>query len=166
MSEYRNYLKNKQKPPGAGYTLSAAMYRIKGEKAMTKKELSQYRGIVAEIRDLEEQIKNNTLHDTVTGSDSEFPFTQHTMSVSGMESTEDNRRDMRRLSWLKRRKKRIDKFVDGIEDIEMQKIIRYRYIKGSRRPSWQWIALKLGAAGDGSTERKKHNRFLKVSRNS
>ena len=41
---------------------------------MTKEVLKQYRSIVAELNEVNDRINSNTVHGTVTGSDSEFPY--------------------------------------------------------------------------------------------
>lgn len=43
---------------------------------MTKEDLKQYRSIVAELNEVNDRINSNTVHGTVTGSDSEFPIRQ------------------------------------------------------------------------------------------
>ena len=58
---------------------------------------------------------------------------------------------------------RLDRFISSVNDSEMRIILTLRYSQGL---SWQQIAQNMGVLGDGSTERKKHNRFLKLSRNS
>ena len=133
---------------------------------MKKEELRQYRSIVAELNEVNDRINSNTVHGTVTGSDAEFPYVKHCISVSGVEPTQKNENDIilrQRLEW---QKNKIELFVAGISDSETRRIFRYRYIDGTVMPSWQWIAFKIGVSGDGSTERKKHDRYLKVSRNS
>lgn len=44
---------------------------------MTKEDLKQYRSIVAELNEVNDRINSNTVHGTVTGSDSEFPYVKH-----------------------------------------------------------------------------------------
>ena len=51
---------------------------------MTKEELKQYRSIVAELNEVNDRINSNTVHGTVTGSDAEFPYVKHCISVSGV----------------------------------------------------------------------------------
>ena len=51
---------------------------------MTKEELKQYRSIVAELNEVNDRINSNTVHGTVTGSDAEFPYVKHCISVSGI----------------------------------------------------------------------------------
>lgn len=133
---------------------------------MTKEELKQYRSIVAELNEVNDRINSSTVHGTVTGSDSEFPYIKHCISVSGVEPTQKNENNIILRQRLERQKNKIELFVAGILDSETRRIFRYRYIDGTVMPSWQWIAFKIGVSGDGSTERKKHDRYLKVSRNS
>lgn len=129
---------------------------------MTKKELSQYRSIVAEIDEIRDRLNDNTVHGTVTGSD-RFPFAKRVISVSGIVATEQNRRDMMLLRKLEMQKQEIEDFVEAIEDSETRRIFRYRYIDGTVRPSWQWIAFKIGHH-DEQIPRKKHNKFLKSTK--
>ena len=55
---------------------------------------------------------------------------------------------------------RLEKFIKSLENSEMRTILTLRYSQGF---SWKQIAESMGNLGDGSTERKKHNRFLKLS---
>ena len=118
---------------------------------MTKEELKQYRSIVAELNEVNDRINSNTVHGTVTGSDAEFPYVKHCISVSGVELRQR----------LERQKNKIELFVAGILDSETRRIFRYRYIDGTVMPSWQWIAFKIGHY-DESYPRRKHNKFLKM----
>ena len=127
---------------------------------MTKKELEQYRSVVAEIRETEEEIKGNTVTDTVSSSDPEFPYTKHAMSVAGLEKSEYNERLIARRRELLWRKRHIEKYVDGIEDSLTRRIFRMRYIEGEVRPSWQWIAFKVGGGNSADGTRMIHNRHF------
>ncbi len=129
---------------------------------MTKEELEQYRSIAAEIDEIRDRLNKNTVHDTVTGSDSEFPYIRHVMSVSGVTETEDNKRDMMLIRKLECKKREIEAFIHSIPDSVMRRIFTYRYIDGIVRPSWQWIAFKIGHY-DESYPRRKHNKFLNKS---
>ena len=133
---------------------------------MTKKELEQYRSIVAEIDEIRDRLNSYTVHGTVTGSDTELPYVQHSFSVGGVVETERNRRDMVLIRKLELQKQEIEDYIEAIPDSVTRRIFRYRYIDGKVKPSWQWIAFKMNVVGDGSTERKKVDRYLKVSRNS
>ena len=128
---------------------------------MTKEELKQYRSIVAELNEVNDRINSNTVYGTVTGSDSEFPYVKHCISVSGVEPTQMNENDIvlrQRLEW---QKNKIKSFVDSILDSETRRIFRYRYIDGTVMPSWQWIAFQIGGGNTADGVRMKHKRFLK-----
>lgn len=128
---------------------------------MTKEELEQYRSIVAELDEIRDRLNNNTVSDTVTGSDSEFPYTKHSMAVSGIASEHTD--DMILCRQLEQQKCRIELFVAAIPDSETRRIFRYRYIDGKVRPSWQWIAFKVRHY-DESYARKKHNAYMRKGR--
>ena len=130
---------------------------------MTKKELEQYRSVVAEIRETEEQIKENTVTDTVSGSSSEFPYNLQTMVVSGLGRDGYNNSLLARRNKLQRQRRKVERYVDGIEDSLTRRIFRMRYIEGEVRPSWQWIAFRIGHH-DEQYARRKHNKFLKMTK--
>ena len=127
---------------------------------MTKAELSQYRSIAAEIVENEERIRESTLRDSVRGSSSEFPYNLHTVSVEGLKNSGDNSRLLKRQDELRRMKQRIEDFIDNIPDSLTRRIFRMRYIEGEVRPSWQWIAFKVGGGNSADGTRKRHDRFL------
>ena len=130
---------------------------------MTPERLKQYRSLKAEIEELAEQIQMLESSDIVQGSDKEFPYIKHNFKVETGEY--DHTRDMlkKELGLLKSEYHALNEFINNIADSEIRRIFRYRYIEGLK---WFQIASRLKVCGDGSTERKKHDRFLKVSRNS
>ena len=128
---------------------------------MTKHELSQYRSIVAEIEEIRDRINSNTVYDTVVGSDTEFPFTAHTISVGGMTDSSTSQKDMLLLRRLEIQKQTVEDFINAIDDSQTRRIFRYRYMDGKVKPSWTWIAFKIGHY-DESYPRRKHNEFLKM----
>ena len=127
---------------------------------MTVNELKQYRSICCEIREINIKLKDSTVYGAVRGSDSEFPYTQHTVSLQGVTSTKDNIRLLTRLDKLSKQKEHIERFIDGINDSLTRRIFEYRYITGNKRLSWQAIAFKIGEH-DESYPRRKHNNFIK-----
>lgn len=130
---------------------------------MTAERLRQYRSIKEEIKELAEQIHKLDSSDIVQGSDKNFPYIKHNMKVETGEC--DHTRELLRkeLQLLKTEYHALNEFINNIADSEIRRIFRYRYIEGLK---WFQIAGRLNVCGDGSTERKKHDRFLKVSRNS
>ena len=130
---------------------------------MTEKQLSQYRSLKAEIKELTSQIKTLDSSDIVNGSDPVYPYIQHNIKVTGTDGLAEARDRLRqRCREYDAERAEILAFVDGIEDSETRRIFRYRYIDGDRRPSWLQIAFKLGKSDEG-TPRKKHDKFLRHS---
>ena len=130
---------------------------------MTKEELEQYRSIVAELDEIRDRLNNNTVSDTVTGSDSEFPYVKHSISVGGVTERRECHRDMILKRRLEVQKQDIEDFVEAIPESETRRIFHFRYIDGKVRPSWQWIAFKTGR-WDEQIPRKKHNKYLKSTK--
>ncbi len=129
---------------------------------MTKAELEQYRSIATEIDEIRDRLNKNTVHGTVTGSDSEFPYVKHCISVGGVEETERSKRDMLLIQRLERQKREIECFVHNIPDSITRRIFTYRYIDGRVKPSWQWIAFKIGGGNSADAVKKRVYRFLKA----
>ena len=129
---------------------------------MTKEDLKQYRSIVAELNEVNDRINSNTVHGTVTGSDSEFPYVKHCISVSGVEPTHIS--DIVLRQRLERQKNKIELFVAGILDSETRRIFRYRYIDGTRNAVVAVDCVQDRAVSGDVAERRKHDKFLKVSR--
>lgn len=126
---------------------------------MTKSELIQYRSICAEIEEINIKLKDSTVHGTVRGSDNEFPYVQHSISVGGVTSTKDNIRLLTKLNKLKTQKENIETFIDSISDSLTRRIFEYRYLFGNKIMSWQRIAFKIGE-NDEQYPRRIHNNFL------
>lgn len=131
---------------------------------MTVKELKQYHSICKEIEEKNAQLKSRTVHSTVKGSYSCFPYTSHTISVNGVTSGSENVRLMNRLRILKNQQHNIEVFIDSISDSLTRRIFEYRYIYGNKIMSWQKVAFKIGER-DESYPRRIHNKFLKLAEN-
>ncbi|MFL0245510.1 DUF1492 domain-containing protein [Candidatus Clostridium stratigraminis] len=140
---------------------------------MDKKELSQLHHIIKEIELLKVQINNinhETVTDSVKGSDPYFPYVGHTMIISGIEVKGHDKKVTRlkrklqiRTDELMNKVAELNDYIASIEDSEIRQILTLRYIENL---TWKQIADKMGTKGEGDTERKKHDRFLKVSYNS
>ena len=102
---------------------------------MTKELLEQYPDICAEIKELEELLRRG-VSDTVSASSTEYPYTQHTVTVKGVPP------DLRgRLDRLKAQKAEIEAFVAGLPNIQQRRIVTYRAKMGY---SWAIVAAKMG----------------------
>lgn len=142
---------------------------------MDKKQLSQLYHITREIELIKNQINNmscENVTDSVKGSDPCFPYVEHTILISGVDIDGYNRKVDRLKRKLQKRmdelidiKVELNEYISTIKDSELRQIFTLRYIDNL---TWQQIAIKMGGdeSCDGSTERKKHDRFLKNSLNS
>ena len=129
---------------------------------MTKKRLEQYSSIKAEIKKLEEEIKereNRRLTDTVTGSSPEYPFTKHTVTIKGVDYGSDllTRRLKEKAFLLDEERTYIEKWLDTVEDSQMRTIIRMKFVKGL---TWQQIATELDAPHKMEKFKKDFYRFI------
>ena len=133
-----------------------------------EKMLRQLRHLRNEIRLLQEklqELENGAVSDVVSGSSQYFPFTERRFTITGLPSdsyvakhTSRLRRQLHeRICELTRLQTALMDWINSIEDSEIRQLLILRYLDGL---SWQAIAQRLGTAGDGSTERKKVNRFL------
>ena len=127
---------------------------------MTKQELKQYRSICAEIQDLSIQIEERSQHDFVKGSDTEFPYVLHTVSVGGLLPIDKDLRLLERMNKLQTKKEAIEIFVESIEDSLTRRIFEYRYIRSGCK-SWTKVAIALGGDNTQDSVRKIHDRYLK-----
>ena len=134
---------------------------------MTKKELSQLYYLKKEIKEQQKRLSElEALATSCTAKITGIPNGNGISDKIANYATEIA--DLKSLLDLNLKKcfyelNRLDRFISNVNDSEMRIILTLRYSQGL---SWQQIAQNMGVLGDGSTERKKHNRFLKLSRNS
>ncbi|MBS7225385.1 MAG: hypothetical protein KH050_08605 [Clostridiaceae bacterium] len=135
---------------------------------MTKKELSQLYWLNREIE--EEKRKLHELEAAASGCTASITGLPHVMGaydkIGDLAILIAEQRD---LIDLKVRQSvieynRLNRYIAGVEDAQMRMILSLRYVNGL---SWQQVAFHMGQEGDGSTQRKQHDAFLrKVSLNS
>ena len=134
---------------------------------MTKKELSQLYYLRKEIKEQQRRLSElEALATSCTAKITGLPNGNGISDKIANYATEIA--DLKSLLDLNLKKcfyelNRLDRFISSVKDSEMRIILTLRYSQGL---SWQQIAQNMGVLGDGSTERKKHNRFLKLSQNS
>ncbi len=135
---------------------------------MTLKQLEQYAILKREEKlwkkELEDLRARNqiTVADTVRGSSSEFPYTEHPITITGTQQP-PNSLILRREQRLRQRQQRtcqeregIEKFIDSLEDSQLRQIVHYRFIKGY---SWPKIAILMN--NNESTLKMRLNRYFK-----
>jgi len=144
---------------------------------MTREQLSQLKYLNKEIELLQRQIaeaenavEKTMAYDTVLGSSNVWPYQRKRFYIEGVAIPEYEKRVKRlrkklerRLEELMEKREELEEYIATVPDSELRMIFALRYINGL---SWRQIAAHMGVLGDGSTERKKHDRYLQLSRNS
>lgn len=107
---------------------------------MTKEQLKQYRGWKQNIGILEKEISNmlgETVHDF--GHDYSKGF-KKVVHLDGFNQELYESR-LKKLSDLEARIRKVESWIESIEDDRLRFVIRSRYTEGR---TWRWIARKLG----------------------
>ena len=120
---------------------------------MTTEQLNQYRAICAEISDIRQQLENSYAGDTVQ-SGSKHPYSVHSVRIEGYKPDRHTTALLSRLNVLEHSRAEIEAFVDNINDSEIRQIVQLRYIRGRKKRSWQYIAMKLGYCSEHTPKRK------------
>lgn len=131
--------------------------------------LQQYTDLKVEIKDIEKKIKKlknqvDTIeHDSVTGSDSYFPYTKRPFHIKGI-----NVKKQKRLEKLKKlltermdacedMKIRIEEFIHEIPKSLTRRVFQYRYIDDL---TWQAIATRIGRHDESYPRKIIHDKYL------
>ena len=126
---------------------------------MTRMELKQYRSICAEIQEIHIRLKEQSAHETVQGSDVEYPYIFHTVSVYGAIPSAETQRLLARENKLSVQRDEIERFIDSIDDSLTRRIFEYRYMVGGRK-SWVKVAALIGGGNTPDGVRMIHDRYL------
>lgn len=129
--------------------------------AITKSELQQYRSLVSEIKELQEQLElsEKITKDRVKGSSPDFPYIYQYIEIEGINSSkyfELEELIKNKLKELINKRIEIEKFIFNIDDSIIRRIFYMRYIKGY---TWLKISMQLGSS-DESYSRKLHENYL------
>lgn len=130
---------------------------------MTVQKLKQYKYLKDEIKDIEDEIKdlkNQETTDVVKSSNSNFPYTQHSVKINGYDSFALNliKIKQQKKIELEQLKLEIEQFIDGIQESQIRRIIHLKYIKGH---TWIKVAMILGGNNTEESVRKVCTRYLK-----
>lgn len=107
---------------------------------MTKEQLKQYRGWKQNIGILEKEISSmlgETVHDF--GHDYSKGF-KKVVHLDGFNQELYERR-LKKLSELEEKIRKVESWIESIEDDRLRFVIRSRYTEDK---TWRWIARKLG----------------------
>lgn len=123
-----------------------------------KKEIEQQQNRLQKLEDIATNIGNSTSVGKIQNNETSDKIGKYAAEIA----------DIKSLLELNIKKhfyelRSLERYIQSLEDSEIRIILTLRYIQCL---SWQQIARSMGTAGDGSTERKKIDRYLKLSRNS
>ena len=129
---------------------------------MNVEKLKQYQYILGEINDIDTEIsalKEKNTMDVVKGSLEEFPYTPCSVKVCGHNESDAKSlaKMQKRKSELVQMKDEIEDFIDSISDIQVKRILRYKYIKGK---TWPEVAKFMGGNSTHESVRKTATRFF------
>lgn len=120
-------------------------------------EFEQYRAMGIRIERLKMQLrKMECLKDTVKGSSAEYPYTQHTMTVSGRNAAEETRIQQEIASLMTRREK-VRHVINDVEDERMKLLLELKYLEGVR---WKDIPALMEEDTTESAVRMRADRFF------
>ena len=123
---------------------------------MTKEQLKKYSKEKYGIKLLTEELEKmcgETVHDYG------YDYTKGFKRIIHLEGFNQELYEQRleRLSEMKRRAERVEKWIESLEDDRLRFVIRSRY-KEDR--SWRWIARKLGKVSEEYVRIVIHDRFF------
>ena len=126
---------------------------------MTKEQLKKYSKEKYGIKLLTEELEKmcgETVHDYG------YDYTKGFKRVIHLEgfNQELYEKRLERLSEMKRRAERVEKWIESLEDDRLRFVIRSRY-KEDR--SWRWIARKLGNVSEDYVRIMIHDKFFEKS---
>lgn len=123
---------------------------------MTKEQLKQYRGWKQNIGILEKEISNmlgETVHDF--GHDYSKGF-KKVVHLDGFNQELYERR-LKKLSELEARIRKVESWIESIEDDRLRFVIRSRYTEDR---TWRWIAKKLANVSEDYVRIMIHDKFF------
>nr|DAJ19228.1 MAG TPA: Protein of unknown function (DUF722) [Siphoviridae sp. ctBho3] len=126
---------------------------------MTKEQLKKYSKEKYSIKLLTEELEKmcgETVHDYG------YDYTKGFKRVIHLEgfNQELYEKRLEKLSEMKRRAERVEKWIESLEDDRLRFVIRSRY-KEDR--SWRWIARKLGNVSEDYVRIMIHDKFFEKS---
>lgn len=123
---------------------------------MTKEQLKKYSKEKYSIKLLTEELEKmcgETVHDYG------YDYTKGFKRIIHLEGFNQELYEQRleKLSEMKRRAEKMEKWIESIEDDRLRFVIRSRY---SEDRSWRWIARKLGNASEDYVRIMIHDKFF------
>lgn len=134
---------------------------------LDKQKLSQLYYLNKEIELIKQQIQEADYvmtQDSVKGSSTEFPYTQHSIKIYGADIKDFSRKMkrlknklLRKLSEFMDLRDEIDEYIESIPDSKIRMILTLRYVNGL---NWRQIAFSIGGNNTEDSVKKVAYRFL------
>lgn len=124
---------------------------------MTKQKLKDYRYTCKCIKQIESELNDAAVTDSTQGSQSEYPYVKHSVTISGVPDTDTHLAKKRRLSELKAQKAEVERFIENISDEQTRDMFKLRYIKGYELSK---TAVEIGGDNTPDGVRMRINRYL------
>lgn len=126
-----------------------------------REEFEQYRAIEKEAEDILDKLENmGCVTDIVTASSSEYPFTQHKVTISGRNAVEETKL-LLQLREKKAQLQKVQKEIEKAPNRIIRTILTKRYVVGLE---WENVAKYVpgrnGEDATGDSVRKKAERYL------
>lgn len=118
---------------------------------MTRKQLEDYHNIIVSL----EVKKTTVVTDSVKGSSPEYPYTNHSITLHGVQKDDKTQREIKRLE---QKKAVIDAYIDGITDERAKMLIDMLY-----RKNMKWNDIETITSGSYNADAKYLQRFFKLS---
>lgn len=132
---------------------------------MDKERLKRYRRLMSEVDLLKRQLEKTEpeyVEDSVKGSSTYFPYTEHKVHIEGYDLDSYkrkvarlNKRIVRKMNELVEEKDSLIEFIYNIEDSEVRQIFIHKYLDGM---IWREIAKKMNYSE--TAIRKKHRHYI------
>lgn len=130
---------------------------------MTKEQLKRYRALKLELEDINADVGDSTVHDSVKGSMKNFPWTVGTRHVEGVPDERYNL--LVRKSDVESQIKEIEDFVNSIPDYYLKKAANIYYINeiepGEDKPTWEDVADEIGNGFTSKNIETQLGRYIK-----
>ena len=135
---------------------------------MKKEFLKQYRFCKKRIEELDKEIERlkqqNSVQDTVQGSQKDFPYIMRTRTLFGCPDIYDSSSEINRLYKERAECKcvvsKVSTFVYDVEDNIIRRALIMRFMDGNAAPKWDKIALIIGGGNTADSIRKAVSRFI------
>lgn len=135
---------------------------------MTKEILKQYRFCKKRIYEIDVQIekikRENTVRDTVQGSQKDYPYIMRSSKVYGCPDFDNDSSELNALyaerTKCKKIVREVSTYVYSVEDNILRRALIAKYIEGDSPPKWDKVALKIGGGNTAEGIRKAVSRFL------